>query len=362
MKTQTNIKIGFSQSPLLTTSHFSNKEMTINEKDFLSFLTIKQNLAPQSIRHCLIRIRKINQFFIDKELTKENVEKFFLELKQKGLKNNSLNTYYFVFRQLKQYSIDRGLPNNFLEGFSSFRKTKPDIIIFTQEEIEKILNTPLLYGKLHGKDCSFLDFRYRTLTMFLAFTGCRFMEAGSLKNKRIDLSAGRATFINTKTNSNRSVYFTEPLKGNLAKLMEGRGSEDYVFRNSQEKPIQVTDFSNDLKKRAKKAGITKRVFPHNFRHSYATHMLESGVPITEVATLLGHKDIQTTYDNYMHLADKTLQRAAMRHPMVRKNVDPKEIIKTIKETLENYHLDTDSRFGYKILEEDKSLIFNLRIR
>lgn len=357
----TNINTGLLQFSLSTTSRFPKREMTINEKDFLSFIAIKQNLALQSIRHCIIRIRIINKWFTNKELDKENVERFFMELRNKGLKNNTLNTYYFVFRQLKEYCLDRNLPANFLDGFSSFKKTKPDIIIFTKEEIEKIINTPLSYGKLYGKDCSFLDFRYRTLTMFLALTGCRFGEAEALRIKRLDLSAGRATFINTKTNENRSIFIAEPLISNLKKLIENKKTDDFVFRNSQENQVQVTDFSADLKKRAIKAGIVKRTFPHNFRHSYITHMLEEGVPITEVASLVGHKDIQTTFSTYMHLADKTLQRAAMRHPLVRKNVDPKEIIRSVKETLENLHLDTDTRFGFYLSQERDKLTFKLSI-
>lgn len=88
-------------------------------------------------------------------------------------------------------------------------------------------------------------------------------------------------------------------------------------------------------------------------------LLEAGVQITEVSKLLGHKDIQTTYDNYMHLADRTLQKAAMRHPLVRRNVDPIEMIKTLKEVLENFHLEDDERFEYKISEEKNLLSFSL---
>jgi site-specific recombinase XerD len=333
--------------------------MTINEKDFLSFITIKQNLSEQSVRHCRIRIGVLNKWFAEKELTKENVEVFFLELKEKGLKNNTLNTYYFVFRQLKEYALDRNLPATFLDGFKSFKKTKADIIIFTTEEIEKIFNTELTYGKQYGKDCSFLDFRYRTLTMFLAYTGCRYGEAASLQVKRLDLSAGRATFIETKTNENRTVFFAEPLLSNLKILIEDRSPNDYVFRNTKENPVHVQDYSEDLKKRATVAGVTKRVFPHNFRHSYITHLLEAGVPITEVASLVGHKDIQTTYSTYMHLADKTLQRAAMRHPSVRKNVAPVETIKAIKEMMENLHLDEDPRFKFSLLQQDNKLKIEL---
>ena len=336
--------------------------MKINEEDFKSFISIKQGLGEQSIRHCAIRIRLVNKWFADKELSKENVEKYFMQLKGNGLKNNTLNTYYFVFRQLKEYCMDRGFPSDFLDGFKSFKKTQPDIIIFTEEEIEKLLSTHLTYGKLYGKDCSFLDFRYLAFTQFLAFTGCRYSEAADLQIKRLDISAGKAMFINTKTNENRTVYFTEPLSSNLKVLIDGRNPNDYVFRNSKEKQIHVQDYSNDLKKRAVAAGITKRTFPHNLRHSYITHMLEADVPITEVASLAGHKDIQTTYSTYMHLADKTLQKAAMRHPLVRKNVDPKEIIKTIRESIENFHLGDDVRFDYKISEEGNMLQFQLNVK
>ncbi|MBI2621998.1 MAG: tyrosine-type recombinase/integrase [Candidatus Levybacteria bacterium] len=333
--------------------------MLIDKKDFYSFLSVKQGLSQSSIRHCIIRLKKINEWFSDKDLTKKSIEDFFMELKLKGLKNNSLNTYRFVFIQLKEYFKDRGLSFDFFDGFKSFKKTKSQIIILTQEEIEKILNTPLSYGKLYGKDCSFLDFRYRTLTMFLAYTGSRFSEATNLKIKFLDLSAGRATFVDTKTNENRSVFFAEPLKSRLKELSINRNENDFVFRNSQEKQVNAPDFSEDLKKRAKTAGITKRIYPHIFRHSYITHLLESGVPITEVASLVGHKDIQTTYGNYMHLADKTLQKAAMRHPLVRKNVNPLEIIKTIKETIENLHLENDPRFKYQLSEGGDKLKFEI---
>lgn len=338
--------------------------MQIDEADFRSFITIKEGLDASSVRHCMCRIGILNTWLTEQgnELTKEGTERFFAELKAKGLKNNSLNTYRFLFRHLVSYYKDRGLPSNFFDGFKSFKKTKPDIVIFTHEEIEKILNTSLTYGKQYGRDCSFLDFRYRTLTMFLAYTGCRYAEAANLEIRHLDLSACRATFINTKTNENRSVYIAEPLISSLQLLIEGYKPTDRVFRNTHEKQIQVTDYSQDLKRRAVAAGVTKRTFPHNFRHSYITHMLEAGVPITEVATLVGHKDIQTTYDTYMHLADKTLQRAAMRHPMVRKNINPKEIIKSVKETIENLHLRDDTRFNYSISEEGDRLSFSLSVQ
>lgn len=357
---QTNINTGFSHSSQSAPYSPNGNMQAISESDFLSFITIKKGLAKQSIRHCRIRLRIINIWLQNKKLTKENVELFFLEQRNRGLANNSLNTYYFVFRQIVDYCKDRNLPFDFLDGFKSFKKTKAEIIIFTSEEIESLINAHPSYGRLAGVDCSFLDLRYGTLVMLLTFTGCRFSEGASLKVKNIDWD-GKIRIIGTKTNENRVVYFTEPLASRLKELCKDKGEDDLVFLNAKDNKINPQDFASDLKKRKIKTGITKRVFPHNFRHSYATHMLEAGVPITEVATLLGHKDIQTTYDNYMHLADKTLQKAAMRHPMVRQNVNPKDIVKNIKEILENLHLERDTRFKYLISEKDDSLNFELLI-
>ena len=338
--------------------------MNIPEEDFKSFITIKLGLAPQSVRHDMCRLRIIKRRFADKELTSENVEHFFLELKQRGLANNTLNCYRTVFCHLRDYCKDRKLPYDFFEGFKSFKKTRPDIVIFTLEEIENILNTSLSYGHFRGKDVSFLDFRYRCFTRFLAESGCRFSEAANLKVKNLDLGQGRAQIIETKNNQNRTIFLAGKITNDLNELVRGKEPDELVFRNAAEGRVHPQDYIIDLKKRAKTAGILnlKKVHPHNFRHSFATMLLEAGVGITEVSKLLGHKDIRTTAENYLHLTDKTLQRAAMRHPLVRGNVEPSETLNTVKETLENLHLEGDSRFLYSLSQSSDGLKFSLQTK
>lgn len=231
--------------------------MQIPAEDFKRYITIRLSLAPQSVRHDMCRLLIINRWFVDKELTKKNVEAYIFKRKEEGLSNNSLNTYITVFRHIQGYCKDRGLPHDFFEGFKSFKKTKPNIVIFTEEEVAFLENTKLIYGHFRGKDVSFLDFRYRTLNRFLAETGCRFGEAADLKIMHLNLSAGKANFIETKTNENRTAFITEPLISQLKRITDGFGPQDYVFRNTVENPMNPQDYNADLKKTSKSSRNNK---------------------------------------------------------------------------------------------------------
>jgi site-specific recombinase XerD len=254
------------------------------------------------------------------------------------------------------------LPAGFTDGIEGLPKTHPEIIILTIDEINRLCSIRSQYKNRNGVDCSELDLKYRTLVNFLSVTGCRFEEAASLQIKRIDLANGRATLINTKNKDNRYIYFNGPIKEDLSNLIKNKKPEDLVFTNSKGNHVLDGDFNNDLRLRAKTAGITKRVHAHLLRHSWATHMYVAGVDIATLATLLGHRDVQTTFDTYVHLADETLKRASMRNPLVRQYVSPSETLQTVKDVIENLRLLQDERFEYKLNVEDNLLQFELKAK
>lgn len=339
----------------------------IDIQDFLSFVTVKKGLAKNSIKHCKIRVAiyldwvRINE----KEVSKKSVEEFLLYLREeKRLNNNSLNTYIFAFRMLKDYCLDRDLPSNFLDGLKSFKKVKPVITILTLEEIDKLLSAEVEYGsngntKYDHERSRRANKRYGILTRFLALTGCRLSEATDLKKKYIDFGMGTVTFIETKNREYRHVFIGQPLLNQLYELVLNKDDDEYVFTNDLGKQIIPTNYGFYLQKLTKAAGIKKRVHPHVFRHSMATQLLMEGVDVTMVATLLGHKDIQTTFDNYVHLADTTIKKAQFKHPLLRKSLSTKEILTMAKETIEKIGLD-DDRFEIQLGLSNDAINFSMR--
>ena len=93
-----------------------------------------------------------------------------------------------------------------------------------------------------------------------------------------------------------------------------KGSEDILFLNIRGTMLSRQMVFLVVKELVQKAGIKKRVSPHTFRHSYATHLVQNGANLRAVQELLGHASITTT-EIYTHLNIRDLRKAILKyHP------------------------------------------------
>jgi len=92
------------------------------------------------------------------------------------------------------------------------------------------------------------------------------------------------------------------------------GEEDLVFLNRRGHRLSRVMIFLIIKDLVKKAGITKSISPHTFRHSFATHLVEGGADLRAVQEMLGHESITTT-EIYTHL-DREFLRSTLQkfHP------------------------------------------------
>ena len=159
--------------------------------------------------------------------------------------------------------------------------------------------------------------RDRAILELLYSCGLRVTELCDLKIGDLFFGEGYIRVVG-KGDKQRLVPISGVARDRIQLYMELRpgrkSSVEYLFLNNRAKPKPLTRVMvfTIIKQAAVRAGITKQVSPHTFRHSFATHLLEGGANIRQVQELLGHESILTT-EIYTHLDDSHLRETLEEH-------------------------------------------------
>ena len=152
----------------------------------------------------------------------------------------------------------------------------------------------------YGSDDGFSGSRDKAIFETLYSSGCRVSEISGLRLPDIDLARGRAR-VKGKGSKERSVFLSakavEAIKVWLpyrSSRLSGELDETHLFLNAKSGPLSSRGIAYIVDRRAMASGQRKRLSPHAFRHSYATHLVGRGADIRVVQALLGHENISTT--------------------------------------------------------------------
>jgi len=160
------------------------------------------------------------------------------------------------------------------------------------------------------------------ITMYSA--GLRISEVASLSMENISKGLDEAK-ITGKGGKQRYVFFSDEAKNAIAEYLPHRESrigmsskiekkKGALFISKKGQPISVPGVRWIISSYAKQAGIGKKIHPHALRHSYATHLINSGCDVRVVQELLGHSSISTT-QRYTHVNLENMKRIyAKAHP------------------------------------------------
>lgn len=205
-------------------------------------------------------------------------------------------------------------------------------------EIEQLANVYIDYKK----NFVYINQRQKVLILLLGLTGCRIGEALELKWENVFSTPPHAVFTDTKNGYSRAV----PLADFLFELLQQlpRTSE-YVFRSARNGNLNEQQLNLDLKRRAKACGINKRIWNHLFRHSFITTMLEAGVDVSDVAIIVGHRDLNSTMRYKNSLIDHYGQ-VLLAHPLLKQHITFEQLSKRIASTITKM-VDTD-KFDLRI--------------
>jgi integrase/recombinase XerD len=163
-------------------------------------------------------------------------------------------------------------------------------VILSKAEVKALLEAPKNLG-------------HRAILATMYAAGLRVSEVASLKVSDLDRERRVIWVRGGKGHKDRQVMLAEALRDLLAAYWRWKRPADWLFPGDRPgHPISCNGIFQLCQNAARRAGIRKPVHPHSLRHAFATHLLDDGVNLLVIQTLMGHAHLKTTA-RYLHLSD-----------------------------------------------------------
>ena len=233
------------------------------------------------------------------------------DLFNRGCKSSTILRKLSSLRSFYNFLYKRSLIKTNWASYLTSPKLEKHLPKFLFEsEMQVILAEPL--------SDSFSDLRDYLIFEILYCTGLRVSELASLKVSLIRESDGKLV-VRGKGNKERVVFLGESAKKCLQRYLVLRNSrnkldksEDALFLSQRDQQLSIRGIQYLVSSYLDKLGIYKHISPHVLRHSFATHLLNSGADIRSVQELLGHSSLATT-QVYTHISKQKMREVLENH-------------------------------------------------
>ena len=270
--------------------------MKLEEKieKYLEYLEIIKHMSPETLRNYRADLNRYLSYALQEELEPvpnvKEVRGFISHLSGEKLQASTINRIFSCVRGFYQHLYrDQIIDHNPFELISSLKTPRrlPGYL-FPRELLQ--------FLEIEGDD--FVSLRDRALLEFFYSTGCRVGEVSQLDLQRVNLGVGTCKVLG-KGNKERVVFLGKTARNCLSSYLRIRkqrirGDHSRVFISQAGGPLSSRGIRYIIDEYAKKLGVQKRVSPHTFRHTFATHLVEEGADIRVVQEMLGHSSISTT--------------------------------------------------------------------
>jgi len=279
--------------------------------EYLNFLAIEKGLSLNTLEAYSRDLNRYSEFMENrgiqniKEITSDDVISYLGSLRKDGLTANSVNRTLAAVRGFYKYLLRENVMDE--NPVANIELAKiwlrlPDTL--SKDEMNLLLEQPDAETPLGMRDRAMLELMYAT--------GIRVSELISLTVNSINWQVGYLVVVG-KGSKERIVpvgksaidYMTQYVNEGRLKLLKGKRT-NFFFVNRSGNGLTRQGFWKIIKKYATKSGLHKKIHPHTFRHSFATHLLEGGADLRSVQVMLGHSDISTT-QIYTHVTRERLK-------------------------------------------------------
>lgn len=277
--------------------------------DFQNYLLIDKkysNATIENYTYCLFKyfdfMKKQNLDL--KSIKKNDIRNYLNYLKSNKMSPKTINHNMSCLRSFYKFLIiEKYLTTDPLEYIETPRIKKGLPKVLSKEEVDKLLNIDLI-NKYSYRNKAMLELMYAT--------GLRVSELVNLKIHDIDYNMDLLRTLG-KGDKERiipigeyAMYYLKIYVDNFREELVKKDYTDYLFLNNHGKKLSRQSFYKLVKEIAVKKNIKTEFSPHTLRHSFATHLLDSGADIKSIQEMLGHSSLQTT-QIYTHISNKKLE-------------------------------------------------------
>jgi len=280
-------------------------------KGFKSYLQIERSLSDNSVQAYIRDVKKFANYAIPIELselkvTRVDISNFLSQINQEDISSRSQARIISGIKAFYKYLIMEDYlkinPTELIESPKIGLKL-PDTLSLI--EIDKLIAAVDLSNKQGERNRAILETLYSC--------GLRVSELVNLQLSNIHFKEGylkvtgkgdkeRLSPIGGRAIKYLTIYINEVRNHQEIK----KGNEDFVFLNNRGAKLTRVMIFLIIQKLTERIGLKKKISPHTFRHSFATHLIEGGADLRAVQEMLGHESITTT-EIYTHLDNEYLR-------------------------------------------------------
>ena len=227
-----------------------------------------------------------------------NVVNYIKFLKQNNLKISSTSfREYFLYLESKKYDVNtlKLIKASIKFFFLNVIKRELDIkeLNLIRPKNKKQLPKVLSKEEIEIIFKNIVNNKHKLMIEFLYSTGVRLSELINIKRENLDLNNNLVYIKLGKGNKDRTTIISKKLSTKLIEyILNGDFKTKYLFETNRNTKYSKKSIQMILKKSSK--NLDKNITPHMLRHSFATHLLDSGVDIRIIQKLLGHSKLETT--------------------------------------------------------------------
>lgn len=287
--------------------------------EYLVYIKVEKGLSPRTVEAYSRDLRRWSDFIsrcgksTPQEVEREEITLFLEEMRGRGLSPRSLARTTATLRSFQRFLVEEGIYGSLpATDLPSPRHAHILPRVLSQEEVERLLEQPILEDPPGLRDKAILESLYGT--------GIRISELTGLDLEDMDLGE-RELRVLGKGARERVVPIGDAAAAALREYVGlGRpklardSSQRALFLNQRGGRLTRQGAWELVNKYAGRVGLREKVTPHTLRHSYATHLLENGADLRYIQELLGHVSISTT-QIYTHVSKARVRESYLKaHP------------------------------------------------